>query len=174
VWLTARVSGAAAGTKGAGSFDDFYRREMPRLIVFARRMGATWEEAGDAAQDAMTEAFARWQEIASPRAWVRVVAGRKFIDSQKRSQQDTEIAQRSSWAISGCYTPPEVPEEAEVVLKALGQLPLAQRQVMAWTIDGYAPAEIAVMLGCSASTVRSNLRHARIQLAKWLADGGAT
>ena len=174
MWLAARVSGVAGGQPNAESFDDFYRREMPRLIVFVRRLGATWEEAGDAAQDAMVEALSRWQEIASPRAWVRVTAERKFLDFQKRSRQGIELAYRSDWAISGCYTSPEIPGEAEMVLKAIGQLPFAQRQVMAWTVDGYRATEIAKILGYSAATVRSNLRHGRRQLARWLADGGAT
>ena len=36
--------------RGPESFDEFYRSELPRLIVFVRnRMRATWEEAADAA-----------------------------------------------------------------------------------------------------------------------------
>ena len=58
----------------SGSFDEFYRCERPRLDVFVRRMGATWEEAKDIAQDTMLAAFIHWKEITNPRAWVRVAA----------------------------------------------------------------------------------------------------
>jgi RNA polymerase sigma-70 factor (ECF subfamily) len=40
---------------------------------------------------------------------------------------------------------------------------------MAWYFDGYAPAEIARILGEDPLTVRSNLRHARRRLADALA-----
>jgi hypothetical protein len=56
-----------------------------------------------------------------------------------------------------------------MVLKAIKRLPPAQRRVMAWYFDGYAPAEIAGILGEDAPTVRSNLRHARRRLAEALA-----
>jgi DNA-directed RNA polymerase specialized sigma24 family protein len=41
---------------------------------------------------------------------------------------------------------------------------MSQRQVMAWTYDGYQPNEIAVVLGKPVTTVRSLLRHARASL----------
>ena len=56
-----------------------------------------------------------------------------------------------------------------MVLEAIKRLPPAQRRVMAWSFDGYSPAEIAAILGEDALTVRSNLRHARRQLAESLA-----
>lgn len=151
-----------------GSFDEFYRCERPRLDVFVRRMGATWEEAKDIAQDTMLAAFIHWKEITNPRAWVRVAAVRKFLRQQERSRQGTELAYRSEWGVSSCYTPPATYEETEIVLDAIGKLPSAQRQVMAWSIDGYTPAEIAGILGENVATVRSNLRHARRQLAERL------
>jgi DNA-directed RNA polymerase specialized sigma24 family protein len=162
-----------------GSFEEFYRCERPRLDVFVRRMGATWEEAKDIAQDSMVAALLHWKEITNPRAWVRVAAVRKFLSQQERSRHGTELAHRSEWGVSSCYTPPATFEETELVLDAIGRLPSAQRQVMAWSIDGYAPGEIAGILGENAVTVRSNLRHARRRLAEWLTaaqllSGGGT
>ena len=41
-------------------------------------------------------------------------------------------------------------------------------EVMAWTLDGYAPQEIAKLLDISPNTVSANLRHARRRLATLL------
>jgi DNA-directed RNA polymerase specialized sigma24 family protein len=156
--------------RGPGSFDDFYRSELPRLVVFVRnRMRATWEEAADVAQDALVAALVHWEEITNPGAWVRVTAERKFLRHQLRSRQGAELAGRPGWGVSGGYAPPAGGEETEVVLEMIRRLPPAQRRVMAWSFDGYAPAEIAGILGEDALTVRSNLRHARRRLAEALA-----
>ena len=59
------------------------------------------------------------------------------------------------------------PEETEAwlqeqqVIQVLRALPPRQRQVLALTIDGWSPAEIAEMLGIDAAAVRSNLMKAR-------------
>jgi len=150
------------------SFDEFYQCELPRLIVFVRSMRATWEEAKDAAQDALEAAFVHWEELTNPRAWVRIVAERKFLRQRLRLQRGAELAQLSGWGVSAWYSPPAVHEETAMVLTAIGELPPAQRRVMAWSFDGYTPTEIAEILGEEAATVRSNLRHARRQLAKSL------
>jgi len=52
----------------------------------------------------------------------------------------------------------------------LTSLPTEQREIMAWTIDGYQPSEIAELTGRTAATVRSHLRHARRKLARAIAQ----
>ncbi len=59
--------------------------------------------------------------------------------------------------------------EAESVMQMLRTLPLEQREVMAWTIDGYTPSQIAAATNREAATVRSHLRHARTSLKNQLA-----
>jgi DNA-binding CsgD family transcriptional regulator len=56
------------------------------------------------------------------------------------------------------------PFEVRFVLRLLAGLPPRQREVMAWTIDGYDPEEIAQLTGKNPATVRSHLRHARTSL----------
>ncbi|WP_411156985.1 sigma factor-like helix-turn-helix DNA-binding protein [Nocardia cyriacigeorgica] len=48
---------------------------------------------------------------------------------------------------------------------ALQTLPSRQRQVMAWTLAEYKPAEIAEILRITPEAVRSNLRKARRGIA---------
>ena len=58
-------------------FDDFYRAELPRLVVLARALcGAAVAE--DVAQEAMLAAYRRWRHVSdleNPEAWVRRTCG---------------------------------------------------------------------------------------------------
>jgi RNA polymerase sigma-70 factor (ECF subfamily) len=57
-------------------------------------------------------------------------------------------------------------ENRHTFLIMMHGLPLNQRQVMAWTYDGYQPTEIAALLGKDPATVRSTLRDARAALKR--------
>ena len=67
----------------------------------------------------------------------------------------------------------ELRDEARTVLAALAALPPKQRQVMAWSIDGYSPAEIARKLGADPTAVRQNLTKARKNLKQLLGITGS-
>jgi DNA-directed RNA polymerase specialized sigma24 family protein len=67
----------------------------------------------------------------------------------------------------GAWLSQEASDEIETrhtFLILLRSLPAAQREVMAWTYDGYRPTEIAALLGKPPATVRSLLRDARAAL----------
>jgi RNA polymerase sigma-70 factor (ECF subfamily) len=59
-------------------------------------------------------------------------------------------------------------DEARAVLAALADWPAKQRQVMAWHVDGFSPAEIASALDVDPAAVRQNLAKARGNLKKQL------
>jgi DNA-directed RNA polymerase specialized sigma24 family protein len=156
------------GETNRGSYEEFFRNERAVLVRFVLKLGAIWEEANDAAQEAMIAALVRWDAITNPRAWVRVVAERKFVQQKVRLDRGEELAARPGWGTVAIYTLSTENQEAQEVLAMIGRLPISQRRVMAWTYDGYRPTEIADILGYDAATVRSNLRHARQQLIAWL------
>ncbi len=161
--LDGPVSGSGAA---AGDFADCYAREMPGLIWFVMSLGASAETAADVAQSAFADAFPVWLAIQYPRAWLRRVAQRGY---GRRGSRETPVE-----------SPPERPsplptanavelrDEARTVLAALAALPPKQRQVMAWCIDGYSPAEIASELGADPAAVRQNLAKARKNLKQML------
>jgi RNA polymerase sigma factor (sigma-70 family) len=62
-------------------------------------------------------------------------------------------------------------EEHHEILRLLNMLPPRQRQVVAWTFDGYSPAEIANELRITPEAVRASLFKARRTLAEHIGLG---
>jgi RNA polymerase sigma factor (sigma-70 family) len=161
------------------SFDEFYRREWRSLVRLLMSYGATREEAKDAATETMCRLYRRWdtERPDNPAGWIRrdgIWSVQKEI--QKRRRQE-EIALHIGFAERvdtladnpGAYRSAEAlleQEGLEEVRRSLNQLPRAQHEVMALTIAGHPPREIASMTGKSVSAVKANLREARKKLRK--------
>lgn len=160
-----RGSGQADGYDD--EFDGFFRKEYSRVVKVVMYAGATFEEAEDAVSPAMARAYARWPLLTQPDAWVRMVALRNYLKGvtkdRRRRQLETKAGRRDCLDRIPVKTHEE-PDERSRVITVLRCLPPAQLMVMALTFDGYTPTEIAQMLDQDASTVRSNLRHARKRL----------
>jgi RNA polymerase sigma-70 factor (ECF subfamily) len=145
-------------------FPAYYRSDLKPLIWFLITYGASVEEAQDIAQEAMTVALQTWPTINTPHAFVRKVAVRIFLRSRQKTKREREAARR---AIPRDITT-MFDTDVQYVLRILDTLPPEQREVMAWTIDGYSPSEIAEMNGHKPTTVRSHLRYARLKIIRAL------
>ncbi len=116
-------------------------------------------------------AYQHWINIRHPERWVRRVASRMLVRRLARVEEvpvdrlpdDTLQLQRQIDMAAS--------EQQHDVLRLLAVLPLRQRQVMAWTFDGYSPSEIADELQVTPSTVRTLLHRARETLASHLGSG---
>jgi RNA polymerase sigma-70 factor (ECF subfamily) len=154
-------------------FEGFFRQTLDDLVLFLMRVGASWGEAEDAAQEAMALAYQNWHGLKRPTAWVRVVAWRIHVRSAVRAREALEHLHKASWLNVAGAADSELKlfgDDERLVINALRRLPLTQRLVMAWSYDGYSPAEIAIILGKRPETVRSDLRHARARLKQLLLD----
>lgn len=156
-------------------FATYYDRHMAGLIRHLVRQGARPHEAAEAAQAAFAEAYAQWETIAHPAAWLRQVALRLFLrQPAHRENLASELPDRPSGVCPlGAV---ELKEEEARVYAALAGLPPLQRQVMAWHLDGFGTAEIAATLGKTQEAVRQNLSRARARLKDMLLSetaGGA-
>lgn len=149
------------------AFSAFYREFVPILVAFLMWQGARLSDAADIAQDTMIKAYENWSTIRHPEAWARRVASRELVRRIARVPEDP------------CPDPPECPllppltnveawEQRHEILRLLDELPPRQRQVLAWTMDGYTPTAIAEELEITPEAVRSSLRKARRALAKHL------
>jgi RNA polymerase sigma factor (sigma-70 family) len=157
------ASNECAGAACGLDFVAGYAKELPSLVWFVMSLGASPHDAADVAQSAFVEAFPTWVAIRHPRAWLRQVAGRIYYRRLDRAELPLETIPECQGPISSA-TAVELRDEAQAVLAALADLPPKQRQVMAWSIDGFSPAEIASALGVDPASVRQNLAKARRNL----------
>ncbi|SEF32629.1 RNA polymerase sigma-70 factor, ECF subfamily [Amycolatopsis pretoriensis] len=141
-------------------FDAFFRADFPPLVAFLCKAGFEVEIARDVAVEAMLHALEAWPVPEDPRAWVRRVAGR-LLDAADDSRAD--------WAADD----PQDDEKLAVLvdqhaglIDLLASLPGQQRTVLAWSLDGFTPTQIANALRIAPATVRSNLRHVRERLRR--------
>jgi len=144
----------------------FYREYVAHLVSFLVWQGAGLNDAAELAQETMIEAYRNWSAIQHPRAWVKRVASRKYARLISRPEQPAEPTGLSP------LLPPNLDisewQERHEVLRLLALLPPRQRQVMAWTFDGYSPRQIANELNITTEAVRTNLKRARRRLAEAL------
>lgn len=117
------------------AFEDFFRAELPRLVVFLVYLRAPGAAAEDIAQDAMVEAYRKWPDIAAPRAWVRTVASRSWGRLVMSQGVPNELPGYSS--VAGPLENVLRSEQHREAIAAIQELPFRQRQVMAWTYDGF-------------------------------------
>ncbi|MET9414311.1 sigma-70 family RNA polymerase sigma factor [Streptomyces klenkii] len=143
-------------------FAAFFTAEYPRVVHNLMRVGATYEEAEDATQDAMHKLLLKWADCEKPAGWVWKAAWHAYCKKAERNRRRLVLESRSA-QLAGPHPaarPRAEPDEHKRVLEILRGLPPRQGQVLALHLDGYSAQEMASLLGVKASTVRSNLRHA--------------
>jgi RNA polymerase sigma factor (sigma-70 family) len=152
-------------------FVSFFEERFGRIVILLVSMGASRADAEDATQEAMTQAWRKWDSIQEPAAWIRVVAVRAYIRQVRaRAEEATPLE-----SIPEPAEDPDLPgltQSQHYVLDMLRGLPLGQRTVAALYYDGMTCEEIAGLTGKPASTVRSQLRHARTTLKELMYPGG--
>jgi RNA polymerase sigma factor (sigma-70 family) len=176
---SARVAGEGAVTSRTAlppdGFCDFFRtwyRPLVRDVIFA---GGHHDEAEDAVSVAMTEVFQRWDTIENPQAYARRVAINYAIRNRQRGllRITERLVERGDVPLEGDLDPGLlIWEQREWVTLLLKSLSPAERQVLAFVVDAFRPAEIAQLLGKTEAAVRQNLHTARKRLARRLGETG--
>jgi RNA polymerase sigma-70 factor (ECF subfamily) len=152
------------------SFESFYRREMPRLVLLARALsGSAW--ADDVAQDAMVSAYDRWETVSrytSPGAWVRQVCANRSLSVLRRRAAEGRALLRLGARRTEAVV---LSESAEEFWTEVRRLPRRQAQSVALHyVYDLTVADIAETLGCSTGTVKVHLSRARATLAARLGE----
>lgn len=178
-----RAESPCAGVSGgeqviAGrEFDEFYRSEFARLVVLAAALSGRRAGAEDLVQEAMIDAYRRWDRVGAydaPRAWVRRgIIQRSSKVARKRSNEHV--------AHLRALRPTTVDEPGDEMidpslLKGLRALPHQQRAaVVLHYLEDSSVREVAEELGVTEGTVKVHLSRARAALAAWachaVADG---
>lgn len=100
---------------GLEPFDDFYRREIRRLVGLAYALSGSRLAADDIAQEAMLAAYRRWGEVGrldSPAGWVRRVVSNQAVSAVRRRIAEAKGLSRMA-AHSTVSELPEIPAEVD-------------------------------------------------------------
>lgn len=157
-------------------FTTFYKTDFIPVVGFVikTQIGATVDEARDAAQAAFTQAWEEWDKIDEPRGWVRTVATRVYLNSIPRYEVMTDTPVDCPIL----HTPEAkllISERTQAARDLLATLPMTQRLVMALNTDGFSVREIAKELRTTPDAVRQNISRARSSLKRRLgtsSEGG--
>ena len=150
------------------SFERFYTRELPLLVVLARVLAGDLA-AEDVAQESMLVAYRRWSQIAtypSPIAYVRGICAHQAVSAIRRTLAERRALRRYA---AGRSAEQVASQTDDYFWTAVRQLPRRQAQAAAlfYALD-LSVADIALTLGCAEGTVKTHLSRARHELAQRL------
>jgi len=151
-----------------GPLDEaFFAAEYRKLVKILMVMGATMEEAQDAAQKAMEDLFKRSQtaapaSITDPDAYACRAAIRYFIKERQRDRERLPRELKGGHLTLPAYLDDELTacEDEEWVEHVLESLTPAQRDVIRLVMDGASNQEIAEELGKSNADIRQHRKNA--------------
>ena len=147
-------------------FEDWYRREHPRLITVLAAVTGEADLAEEAADEAFVRAFERWErvsEMASPAGWTYRVGLNVVWRRAHRRALERRLIMR--------HRHENVPGPTGEVWMLVAELPRRQRTAVLLRYAGqFTEQEIADVMGVARGTVSSTLRAAHQRLAAAIAD----
>lgn len=154
-------------------FDDWVRARGAALLRFGYLVTHDRGRAEEAVQDALVALYPRWARVNSdgdPERYARRSIVNADITRWRRfRKQETPVADLNEF---GDRSPDGTDDmvEQDAAWRLCATLPTRQRAaVVLRYYEGMADAEIAAVLGCSSSTVRSQIHRALTALRQRLA-----
>ncbi|MFJ7587607.1 RNA polymerase sigma factor [Streptomyces sp. NPDC097617] len=145
-------------------FEAFYTVEMMRVSAFLMNLGASPYEAADATHEAfLTLLPDKWKSLEHPAAYLRKVAYRMYLRQASSRLLPTDAVPDRE----GGTCPVELvilTDEQQRMVDVLAELPPAEREAMAWHLDGFSHEETAEFLGKNPAAVRQAYCRARARL----------
>jgi RNA polymerase sigma factor (sigma-70 family) len=150
-------------------FLELYPDAFRGLTSSAMLIGATLEEAKDAAQAALTDLLDRAMHgtvIHRPYAYARTAMWRYFVSQRERDRKQIQNLIQRGYASPEEFNDPAMTalEEREALESLLACLPPTQYAVMLLALEGLKIIDIAIDLDKSPETIRKNLQLARAKL----------
>jgi RNA polymerase sigma-70 factor (sigma-E family) len=148
------------------AFEDFFHHHYERLLRAMYLATGDRHEAEDLAQDAFVRVYERWERVRgtdNPAGYLYRIA----LNSRRTRIRRMAVAARKVLHVAPEPGPEhqEVTDQRDLVRRALGALPDAQRDAVVlveWL--GMTDAEAGEVLGVSAGAVRTRLHRARTTL----------
>jgi RNA polymerase sigma-70 factor (ECF subfamily) len=151
---------------------ELYAVSAARLVAQLYAMTGDFAEAQDAVQEAFVRALARSakvRELDNPEAWLRTVAWNVARSRHRRRQLLDRVVR--SGRLGRPTDPPDMSPDHVALVAALQRLPVATREtVVLHHIADLPVADVARLLDCTVSAVKSRLKRGREALAEQLTD----
>jgi RNA polymerase sigma-70 factor (sigma-E family) len=166
---------AHEATGGPEGFDEFVQSRGWALLRFAFVLCGDAHLAEDLVQEVLARMHRRWDRIAAmhhAEAYVRTAVVRQFVSWRRlRSAREAVVAEVPEPA--GFAEPQQRVLARDQMWRLLAGLPRAQRAVLVLRFYCDLPdGEIAALLGCGESTVRSQASRALARMRTMLDDPG--
>jgi RNA polymerase sigma-70 factor (sigma-E family) len=147
------------------TFDQYVAQRLGSLLRFAMVITCDGHLAEDVVQEVLVRAHGRWRRIAGmdhPEAYLKRMIVNEYLSWRRRSRRllPVEVA-----ALAQILPPApdhaRVHGERDALIRRIAALPPRQRTVIALRFfDDRSDSEIADLLDCSVSTVRSTASRA--------------
>ncbi|GAA2989962.1 SigE family RNA polymerase sigma factor [Actinokineospora diospyrosa] len=136
-------------------FAEFFSARFDTYRRIAHALCGNWSVAEELAQESFVKVYARWPKvrIESADAYLRTVLTRAFLDTKRRGlAKEQSVAEVPDSPVGG----ESAVAEQEVLRAALLGVPPGQRAVLVLRfVADLSVEEVAVALGCSVGTVKS-------------------
>jgi RNA polymerase sigma-70 factor (ECF subfamily) len=160
-----------AAQDGAVTYEEFFRREYPRLVPMLRALTDDRQRAEDLAQEALWRAQRDWERISRydrPGAWVRRVALNASANVHRRQRRERRALARIG-AAEPVHVADDRPGDDAELWRHVRMLPEQQRfAIVLHYVEDRSVADIALVLECSEGTVKTHLSRGRAALARAL------
>lgn len=169
----------------AAAFEVLYRRHELRIWRYLERNVGNRATADELMQEvwfAVARDAVRYEPTARFTTWLFTIARNRMIDSKRMSRRqvsleavgyeaESVVAQLTTEPGVGPLAAAVVRDQASALTRALGQLPLEQRDAFLLQIEGdLSIEEVATITRSSFETTKSRLRYARTKLRELLSE----
>jgi RNA polymerase sigma factor (sigma-70 family) len=166
--MAREISGGTAAPASDARFDDWYRREAPRLTSGLAIASGNADLAAECVAEAFARAYAAWprvQSMESPSGWVFRVAQNELRRRSRRQKREAEL-----FASIRTDEIVESPADADLWM-LVASLPDRMRLVVALRyVADLSEKDVASIMGISRGGVSSLLVKARNELTRRLGD----
>jgi RNA polymerase sigma-70 factor, ECF subfamily len=147
-------------------FHRLIEQQIPRLRRYARALTRNRDRADDLVQDTLARALVKesfWQPGTNLRAWLFTIMHNEHVNIVRRDNRESAgiDIEHVSTTLSAT-TDPSASRQMIELERALGRLPLEQRQVILLVgLEGMSYHQTAEILSIPVGTVRSRLSRGR-------------
>ena len=156
------------------TFDEYVVARSPALLRFGAALTGDRHLAEDLVQTALVKTHRHWRTVAAadhPDAYVRRVMVTTHISAGRRRRVREQLTSVLPERVARSKDPADQVGDRDELDRAISRLPAQQRAVLVLRhYAGYEDAAIAVVLGCSETSVRAYASKGAARLRALLTD----